>query len=107
MPNLLLGLAIAKTSSFTEIANCRATVNPQTNSLHARSQTVFSLFKFSKLCMPSNSFSEKSNILQGHKLVAKKLFCKNIYLLLAFEFLWFDFEIIVIRKESNANFTPD
>ena len=48
-------------------------------------------FKFSRLYMQFNGFSDESNIWQGHKLVAKKLFCKNICLLLAFEFLWCDF----------------
>jgi hypothetical protein len=84
MPNLLLGLAIAKPSSFTEIANCCATVKPQTNSLHAPSKTFLSFFKFLRLYMPSNGFSEKSKYPARTQAGSGKIIWKNIYLLLAF-----------------------
>ena len=86
MPNLLLGLAVTKTSTFKGMTSCNTIVNPQTKKSGC-TLTVFRFFKFSLLYVPSTGFSEKSDIRQGHKLVGEKLFFENIYLLLVFEFL--------------------
>jgi hypothetical protein len=78
LPALHLGKPASKVSTVCQIW------------MHAHKQSSVFL-KFSLLYTPFNGFFEKSNIRQGNKLVAEKLFCKDIYLLLAFEFLLCDF----------------